>query len=160
MNQPIKVKKLREDAMLPTYAKAGDSGADLYAVEDTKWEPVRNEDNICIGYQSLAKTGLAVELPAGHEWQIRPRSGNAAKFHITVLNTPGTVDNAYRGEVMVILFCLGKLTGDFADGIKRGAKIAQAVLSPVVQGSFEVVSELSDTDRGTGGFNSTGTYKK
>jgi dUTP pyrophosphatase len=155
---PIKVKKLRDDAILPSYAKPGDSGADLYAVEDTAWEPVFNTAKECIGYKAIVKTGLAVELPDAYEWQIRPRSGNAGKFNITVLNTPGTVDCGYRGEIMVILFCFGALLGDYADGIKRGAKIAQAVLAPVSSGAFVVVDDVSATERGTGALNSTGTY--
>lgn len=155
---PIKVKKLREDAIMPSYAKAGDSGADLYAVEDTNWEPVFGAGQNCIGYKAIVKTGIAIELPDAYEWQVRPRSGNAGKFNITVLNTPGTVDCGYRGEIMVILFCLGEPLGDYAKGIKRGAKIAQAVLAPVSFGAFVEVDSISETERGVGALNSTGTY--
>lgn len=101
----------------------------------------------------MVPTGLAIALPAGYEAQVRPRSGLAAKNGVTVLNTPGTVDADYRGEVKVILINLG----DDAFEIERGMRIAQMVIAPVTQASFTEVDTLPETARGAGGFGSTGT---
>jgi len=101
----------------------------------------------------MVPTGLAIALPAGYEAQVRPRSGLAAKNGVTVLNTPGTVDADYRGEVKVILINLG----DTAFEIERGMRIAQMVIAPITQAAFAEVDELPETARGTGGFGSTGT---
>jgi dUTP pyrophosphatase len=100
----------------------------------------------------LAPTGLTIALPAGYEAQVRPRSGLALKHGLTCLNTPGTIDADYRGEVKVILINLGQESFT----IKRGERIAQMVIAPVTQGEWDVVETLSETARGAGGFGSTG----
>ena len=139
----VKVKKLDEAAIVPTYAKAGDAGADLYALENKTVFP---------GDTKLIKTGIAIELPDGYEAQVRSRSGLALKKSVHVLNSPGTVDQTYRGDVGVILRNDGK--EPFC--IIAGDRIAQMVVKPVLQATFDVVNELSETDRGEGGFGSTG----
>lgn len=143
MNNTVKIKKLSDEAIIPKYAKKGDAGADLYSIEDTIIKP--NE-------RKLIHTGIAIELPENHEAQVRSRSGLALKNGIVVLNSPGTVDEGYRGEVGVILCNLGQV--DFA--ITKGMKIAQMVIKPVEQARFLEVEQLSDSDRGQGGFGSTG----
>ena len=105
--------------------------------------------------QAMIETGFAMALPPGYEAQVRPRSGLAAKHGITVLNTPGTIDADYRGEVKIIMINLGQ--EDFI--IERGMRIAQIVIAPVVQAQTQIVDTLSDTQRGGGGFGSTGTGK-
>jgi dUTP pyrophosphatase len=128
---------------MPSYARDGDAGLDLFALKPSVIEP---------GRSALVPTGIAIELPPGTEAQVRPRSGLALKHAITVLNTPGTVDEGYRGEVGVILINHGQTS--FA--VEAGMKIAQMVVSPRVQVSVVEVAELSDTQRGAGGFGSTG----
>lgn len=132
---------------LPTYETALSAGMDLRAAvpED---EPMA----VTPGQRVLAPTGLTIALPAGYEAQVRPRSGLALKHGITCLNTPGTIDADYRGEVKVILINLGQ--EPFT--IKRGERIAQMVIAPVTQGEWDVVDALSETARGAGGFGSTG----
>lgn len=142
----VKVKKLHPDAVMPEYAKDGDAGADLYSIEEV---------SLCKHKATLVKTGIAIELPEGYEAQIRPRSGLALKKGITVLNTPGTVDSGYRGEVGVILCFAAPELGCERQIIPAGTKIAQMVIKPVEQADFEEVEELSDTERGDGGFGST-----
>jgi dUTP pyrophosphatase len=134
------------DLPLPSYATSGSAGADLRAAveADTVLEP---------GAHALIPTGLKIALPAGHEAQVRPRSGLAAKHALTVVNAPGTVDADYRGEIHVILMNLG--SAPFT--VERGMRIAQIVVAPVVQASFQEVDRLDDTARGAGGFGSTGT---
>ena len=139
----LKIKKLTSDAIIPAYQTELAAGFDLHSVEDYVLKK---------GERKLIKTGLAFEIEPGFEVQIRPRSGLAFKHGITVLNTPGTIDADYRGEIMVLLINLGD--EDFE--IKKGERIAQAVIAPVVQAEFEEVDELSVTKRGTGGFGSTG----
>jgi dUTP pyrophosphatase len=134
------------DLPLPAYETAQSAGMDLVAANDA---PV----TLAPGGRAMVPTGLAIALPAGYEAQIRPRSGLAAKNGVTVLNTPGTVDADYRGEVKVILINLG----DDAFEIERGMRIAQMVIAPVIQASFTEVDTLPETARGTGGFGSTGT---
>ena len=134
------------DLPLPAYETAQSAGMDLAAAIDA---PV----TLAPGGRAMVPTGLAIALPAGYEAQIRPRSGLAAKNGVTVLNTPGTVDADYRGEVKVILINLG----DDAFEIERGMRIAQMVIAPVTQASFAEVDTLPETARGTGGFGSTGT---
>ena len=134
------------DLPLPAYETAQSAGMDLVAANDA---PV----TLAPGGRAMVPTGLAIALPAGYEAQIRPRSGLAAKNGVTVLNTPGTVDADYRGEVKVILINLG----DDAFEIERGMRIAQMVIAPVTQASFAEVDTLPETARGTGGFGSTGT---
>jgi dUTP pyrophosphatase len=134
------------DLPLPSYATPGAAGADLRAAVDADLilEP---------GAHALVPTGLKIALPAGHEAQVRPRSGLAAKHALTVVNAPGTVDADYRGEIHVILINLGTQ----AVTIERGMRIAQMVVAPVVQAVFSAVDELDGTERGSGGFGSTGT---
>lgn len=131
---------------LPAYETAQSAGMDLAAAIDA---PV----TLSPGERAMIPTGLAIALPAGYEAQVRPRSGLAAKNGVTVLNTPGTVDADYRGEVKVILINLG----DVPFEIERGMRIAQMVIAPVTQAGFTEVGELPETARGAGGFGSTGT---
>lgn len=133
------------DLPLPAYATADSAGMDLYAAE---------ADTIALapGKRALIATGIALQLPSGFEAQVRPRSGLAAKQGITVLNSPGTIDADYRGEVKVILINLGEATAR----IERGDRIAQLVVAPVTRATWNEVTDLEDTDRGVGGFGSTG----
>jgi dUTP pyrophosphatase len=132
---------------LPAYETDGSAGMDLRAAIDAE-APV----SIAPGGRLAVPTGLIMEIPQGFEGQIRPRSGLALKSGVTCLNTPGTVDSDYRGEIMVILANLGGETFT----VTRGMRIAQMVIAPVVQVRIEVVQELSATERGSGGFGSTG----
>lgn len=133
---------------LPSYETAGSAGMDLRAAVP-EHEPLRLKP----GARSLVPTGLILELPEGFEAQVRPRSGLAFKHGITCLNTPGTIDSDYRGEVKVLLINLGEDAFDIA----RGMRIAQMVVTPVVQVRVEVRDSASETKRGAGGFGSTGT---
>ena len=139
----VKFKRLHERAVLPTLKTEGSSGADLHAVEVVV---------IPVGEIGLVPLGFAVQFPQGLEMQIRPRSGLALNHGITVLNTPGTVDSDYRGEVKVILINLGKET--FV--VSPGDRIAQAVFSYVVPVTYKEMEDLTKTARDTGGFGSTG----
>ena len=139
----LKIKKLNEDAIIPAYQTELAAGVDLHSIEDYILKT---------GERKLIKTGLAFEIEKGYEVQIRPRSGLAYKHGITVLNTPGTIDADYRGEIMVLLINLGNEKFE----IKKGERIAQAVIAPVVQADIIEVEELSDTKRGKKGFGSTG----
>lgn len=132
---------------LPAYETAGSAGVDLRAAV-----PEDRQIVLLPGRRTLVPTGLIFELEEGYEAQIRPRSGLAFKHGITCLNTPGTIDSDYRGEVKVLLINLGD--DDFR--IERGMRIAQAVISPVVQVEIEERSEVGVTERGAGGFGSTG----
>ena len=136
-----------EGLPLPAYQTADAAGLDLMAAV-AEGEPM----TLASGQYALVPTGLAIALPAGFEAQVRPRSGLAAKHGVTVLNSPGTVDADYRGEIKVILINHG--ASPFV--IKRGERIAQMVIAPVVQAALVVVNSLSATDRGSGGFGSTG----
>ena len=133
---------------LPTYATAGAAGADLRANL-----PDRGTITLAPGARALVPLGLAMELPEGVEMQIRPRSGLALRHGLTLLNSPGTIDADYRGEVGVIVVNLGAEPVTVAHGMR----VAQAVLAPVTRARFEAVDALSDTARGAGGFGSTGT---
>ena len=144
--QKVLIKKLNPAVELPAYKTNGASGMDLMAFSE---EPIR----IAPLSSYLVPTGLSMAFSEDYEVQIRPRSGLAAKNGITVLNTPGTIDADYRGEIKVILINLGK--EKFI--IENGERIAQMVVCPVVQASLEEVKELSDTQRGSDGFGSTGT---
>jgi len=136
-----------EGLQLPAYETALSAGMDLRAaVADD--EPM----TLAPGARALVPTGLTIALPADYEAQIRPRSGLAFKNGVTCLNTPGTIDADYRGEVKVLLINLGQ--EPFV--IKRGERIAQMVIAPVTQGQWDVVEKLSETARGAGGFGSTG----
>lgn len=139
----VRVKKLHEDAEAPVYAKPGDAGADLKSIENLVIPP----DTTC-----MVKTGIAIELAGGYEAQIRSRSGLALKKSVFVLNSPGTVDEGYRGEVCVILRNEG--SEDFV--VNKGDRIAQMVIKPVVQAKFDVVPYLTATLRGEDGFGSSG----
>ena len=132
--------------MLPAYETPQSAGMDVRCTEHIVMNP---------GERVLAKTGLYVEIPAGFEIQVRPRSGLALKQGITVLNTPGTVDSGYNGEIMVIVFN----TNQTEFTIPKGMKIAQAVLCPVINGKYvnlQLVDKIEDKDRGANGFGSTG----
>lgn len=149
--EPIEIKMQRvvngfEDIALPEYSTHGSSGLDLRAA-------VENDVIIPKGKVSLVPTNLRVEIPHGYEIQVRPRSGLAAKHGIGVLNSPGTIDSDYRGEVKVILFNFGE--EDFV--IKRGDRIAQMVLSKVYLADLKVTDDLNTSQRGEGGFGHTGT---
>lgn len=134
-----------EGAIIPEYKTVGAAGADVYAFLK---EPVL----IAVGKSCIIPTGLFFEIPEGFEIQVRPRSGLAAKNGVTVLNTPGTIDSDYRGEVKIILINLGN--EDFI--INNGDRIAQFVVNPVTLGKFVKVSSLESSERGDGGFGSTG----
>ncbi|MCI6258296.1 MAG: dUTP diphosphatase [Treponema sp.] len=134
-----------DGAILPEYKTDGASGCDVHAFVK---EPVE----LLPGDIKLIPTGLACAIPEGFEIQVRPRSGLAAKNGITCLNTPGTIDSDYRGEIKVILINLGKE----AFIVKNGDRIAQFVVAPVVRGIFKTVKSLDETLRGSGGFGSTG----
>ncbi|QOG16166.1 MULTISPECIES: dUTP diphosphatase [Bradyrhizobium] len=136
-----------EGLPLPAYQTAEAAGLDLMAAVPES-EPL----TLAPGQYALVPTGLAIALPPGFEAQVRPRSGLAAKHGVTVLNSPGTIDADYRGEIKVILINHG--TAPFV--IKRGERIAQMVIAPVVQAALVPVATLSATDRGAGGFGSTG----
>ena len=139
----LKIKKLNSKAKIPVYQTKEAAGFDLHSIEDIVINP---------GERRLIRTGLAFEIEFGYEVQIRPRSGLAFKHGITVLNTPGTIDSDYRGEIKVLLINLGENPFE----IKKGERIAQAIVAPVIQAKIIEVNELSDTERGSGGFGSTG----
>lgn len=139
----IKILRLVESAKLPKYEHDDDSGLDLFSIE---------ERDILPGETVLIKTGISIELPQGTEAQIRPRSGLALKHSITVLNTPGTIDAGYRGEIGIILINHGRQ----AFQVFKGMKVAQMVIAPVIRAEIEEVNSLSGTRRGEGGFGSTG----
>jgi len=132
-------------AIIPEYKTSGAAGADLCALLDSPLV-------IKHGKSAIIPTGLFFEIPEGYEIQVRPRSGLAAKNGVTVLNTPGTIDSDYRGEIKVILINLGE--NDFT--VSCGDRIAQMIIAPVTQANFSICGNLSQTDRGTGGFGSTG----
>ncbi len=142
---PVLVKRLPhgEGLELPAYATEGAAGMDVLAAEDVTLAP---------GARHAVATGMAIAIPAGFEIQVRPRSGLALKYGISLPNTPGTIDSDYRGELKVIIINHG--TDAFA--IRRGDRIAQLVLAPVTRASWLEVEELDETLRGEGGFGSTG----
>ena len=139
----LKIKKISVLAKLPEYAHEDDVGMDLFSIE---------EKLICPGETALIHTGIKIELPENTEAQIRPRSGLALKNSITVLNSPGTIDAGYRGEIGVILINHGKQ--DFK--IEKQMKIAQMVIKPVFKVRIVEVEDISSTERNEGGFGSTG----
>jgi len=138
----MKIKLVHPDAICPKYAHNSDAGMDLYSVED-----------VCVvpGQWAMVATGIKIELPEDMEAQIRPKSG-LANQGLTVLNTPGTVDSGYRGEVKVLLVNFGTIPFK----IEKGMKIAQMVINKVEHPTIEIVMELTESDRGEGGFGSTG----
>jgi dUTP pyrophosphatase len=133
----------KSDNPLPKYARDGDAGMDICAAEDDFLSP--------FNWKAIS-TGLFVEIPEGYEIQIRSRSGLAFKHGVAVLNSPGTIDSGYRGEIKVIL----KNNDHHTYNIKKGERIAQMVVAPVTNATFIEVAELSDTERGEGGLGSTG----
>lgn len=143
-NNMVKVNIInKSDNPLPSYAKKGDAGMDICAAEDTFISP--------FNWKAIS-TGLYVEIPEGYEIQIRSRSGLAAKYGISVLNSPGTIDSGYRGEIKVIL----KNSDHHKYHIKKGDRVAQMVFAPVTVATFNEVTELTDSERGEGGLGSTG----
>jgi dUTP pyrophosphatase len=173
----VRVARVSKRARMPKYATDGSAGLDLNAcfdpeqiMRDGEGKPIVDENNkpvrhpnindrgqfiLHAGEVAIMPTGLALQIPFGYEGQVRPRSGLAAKYSVTVLNTPGTIDSDYRGEVKIILVNLG---GDDLD-IDLGERIAQLVIAPVARAVMLEVepSELDDTERGEGGFGSTGS---
>lgn len=166
MTLQVKIQKLHKDAIMPEYAKLGDAGFDLVAVEDVTIAP---------GSTTIVPTGLAFEIPAGYEMQVRPRSGISRKTELLVML--GTVDSGYRGEIGVIVKNLGAVVDASCTHVKtiagteqeygtavqtgtylicKGDRIAQGVISPVITANFVEVDELVASERGTGGFGSTG----
>ena len=146
MTKTINVELMNEDSVMPSYAYPSDSGFDLYSTKEIE-----------IGSfgRVLVPTGIKLSFPEGYEIQVRPKSGLAIKQGLTVLNTPGTVDQGYTGEIQVIVFN----TNNYSVMIPKGMKIAQAVLCPVVPGKlveFELVSSVEEKDRSDNGFGSTG----
>jgi dUTP pyrophosphatase len=141
----ILIKRLSKEIALPKYETVGSSGLDLAAC-------INKNIEIKPGKSEIIPTGIAVSIPKNFEIQIRPRSGLAAKNQISVLNTPGTIDSDYRGELKVILINLG----DKSFFVEKGLRIAQMVLCPVIKARLKEVENLEDTKRGSGGFGSTG----
>ena len=144
---PVRIKRLPHGhgLDLPAYATSGAAGMDVLSAESVTLRP---------GQRHAVATGLAMAIPQGFEIQVRPRSGLALKHGISVPNTPGTIDSDYRGELKIIL--INHSSDEFA--IARGDRVAQLVLAPVVQASWDEVEELDDTARGEGGFGSTGGH--
>ena len=142
----VKVKYIAADgAVVPEYKTPGSAGCDVCA-------HIENDLVIAAGKFAMIPTGLFFEIPESYEIQVRPRSGLAAKNGVTVLNTPGTIDSDYRGELKIILINLGN--EDFT--VHNKDRIAQIIISPVTQAVFEATEKLSETERGNGGFGSTG----
>lgn len=139
----IKIKRLNENAIIPRYAHTNDAGMDLFSTDNAIVVP---------GEIKLIHTGIAIELPDDVEAQIRPRSGLAFKNGITVLNSPGTIDAGYRGEIGIIIINHGKESFE----INVGTKIAQMVITPIIHATIQEVVELEQSDRGNCGFGSTG----
>ena len=148
MSAPIQldilVTKLDNDAVIPTYAKPGDAGADLYSISELVLAP---------GERALVKTGIAIALPNGYVGLVHPRSGLGLKNGISVVNTPGTIDAGYRGEIGVVL-----INHDLHESfqVKKGDRIAQLVIQKVENAQFKLVNQLPDSERSTGGYGSTG----
>lgn len=139
----VKVQLIHEAAKMPYRANPGDAGLDLFSIENKIIQP---------GQAALIRTGIQIELPAGTEAQIRPRSGLALKHSVTVLNSPGTIDEGYRGEVKIILINHG--TADFL--VEKHMRIAQMVIAPVMQVDLIQTDSLSESEREAGGFGSSG----
>ena len=140
----VLVTRLDPNLPLPTYAKPGDAGADLYSRIDIELSPMQ---------RALVPTGLAIALPPGYAGFLHPRSGRAAKEGLSMVNAPGTIDAGYRGEIQVILI---NLDGEKKISIKRGERIAQLVIKEVSQAEFVEVEQLPGTSRGEAGFGSSG----
>jgi len=140
----ILVTKLDNDAVIPTYAKPGDAGADLYSISDLVLSP---------GERALVRTGIAIALPNGYVGLVHPRSGLGLKNGISVVNTPGTIDAGYRGEIGVVL-----INHDLHESfqVNKGDRIAQLVIQKVENAQFKMVDQLPESERSTGGYGSTG----
>lgn len=141
----VKVKRLLPDAKLPKQEHEGDAGFDLFSTEDVTLKPMERK---------LVSTGIAVSIPHGYEGQVRPKSGLAINFGITMVNTPGTVDAGYRGEIKVIMINLGEKEYR----VEKGKKICQLVFNKIELPQIEEVQDLDETKRGQGGFGSTGMH--
>ena len=139
----IKIKKLCDDAIIPNYSHKGDAGVDIYSIKDYLLQPFA---------RVLVSTGISIAIPQSYEAQIRPKSGLALKKGISIVNTPGTIDSGYMGEIGVIAINLGN--EDVKIG--KGEKIAQMVFNKIEEACFKEVEDLDDTSRGEGGFGSTG----
>jgi len=146
---PLRVKRLPhgESLALPAYATAGAAGMDVVSAEDVTLAPMARHP---------VATGIAIAIPEGYEIQVRPRSGLALKHGITLPNTPGTIDSDYRGELKILLINLG----DEPFAIRRGDRIGQLVLAPVTRARWQEVESLDKTERGAGGFGSTGGHAR
>jgi dUTP pyrophosphatase len=142
---PVKFKLLDPKAKMPTYAKPGDAGADLYSIDWGVLEPKERR---------VIHTGLVVEIPYGYVGLVHPRSGLAHNYGVTVQNSPGTIDSGYRGEIMLNMVNHGFQPYSFC----IGDRMAQLVIQEVIHAEFEEVEELSDSVRGTGGYGSTGGF--
>jgi dUTP pyrophosphatase len=140
----ILVTKLDNDAVIPTYAKPGDAGADLYSISDLVLAP---------GERALVRTGISIALPYGYVGLVHPRSGLGLKNGISVVNTPGTIDAGYRGEIGVVL-----INHDLHESfqVKKGDRIAQLVIQKIENAQFKLVNQLPESERSTGGYGSTG----
>jgi dUTP pyrophosphatase len=143
MTVKVRVKRLSPEAKIPKAAKKGDAAFDLFSTIDYELRP---------GERFAVPTGIALEIPLGYEGEVRPRSGLALKEGVTVLNTPGTIDSGYRGEVKTIMI---NHSGE-SFKITKGMRISQLAIRPVPEVEFIEVDEISDTERGEGGFGSTG----
>lgn len=139
----LRFRRIHPDAALPAYAHGSDAGMDVRSVDDATIPP---------GGRTLVRTGLVMMLPPGYEAQVRPRSGLALKYGVTVLNAPGTIDAGYRGEVGVVLANFGNAPFE----VRKGDRIAQIVVAPVTRAEVAESAEVDETDRGGGGFGSTG----
>lgn len=143
MTTNIHIRRIHKDAVMPNRAHDDDAGLDLYAVEGKHIQP---------GESALISTGIQLQLPAGTEAQIRPRSGLALKHAVTVLNSPGTIDAGYRGELKVILINHGKRSFH----VTKQMRVAQMVIAPILSVTLQESDEISASDRDTGGFGSSG----
>jgi len=141
----ILITKLDEQAVIPTYATSGDAGADLYSISEVTLGP---------GERALIKTGIAIAIPLGFVGLVHPRSGLGLKSGVSVVNTPGTIDSGYRGEIGVVLIN-HDLEKSFT--VKKGDRVAQLVIQKVENVQFKLVSELPDSQRSTGGYGSSGS---
>ena len=141
----ILIKRLSKEVLIPKYETSGSSGMDLSA-------NIKTNIDLDPGKTAIIPTGISLSIPKGFEVQIRPRSGLAAKQNVSVLNTPGTIDSDYRGEIKVILINLGREIFR----VEKGHRIAQMVVCPIIQAEFKEVDDLTKTVRGEGGFGSTG----
>ncbi|MFH2028865.1 MAG: dUTP diphosphatase [Nanoarchaeota archaeon] len=141
----IKIQKIKDNAVIPSYAHEGDAGVDLYSTEEYNLKP---------GERTLVSTGIKIAIPIGYEAQIRPKSGLALKNGLSIVNTPGTIDAGYRGEIGIILINHSQEE----QKIEKGKKIAQMVIKKVEQAEFEEVAGLDETSRNEGGFGSTGLH--